>query len=1138
MTADYVTGLAEETFKQLATARKQLIDPILNSPSSFDSRPPDAPALAGALENRPDVQAQLASVTGYTPSRWILERELDQVEARRAKVNVDRLVPGDSAAHPYKRAADSGLMGLCFSGGGIRSATFNLGILQGLAELDLLKCFDYLSTVSGGGYIHQWLAAWSMRGKLKFEEVAKQLIPLPEKDNPGTHPEPIRWLRRYSNYLTPEKGILSADTWVAIAIWLRNTLLNQIILISGLFFLVLLPHLFTFHSIIPQHGPAAAAILGVISYLSLMVSYFVAKNLALFTGHAAGHQGAFGPGKVQRCLVLPLLISALLLTLLLPMMSATFFGFNLVLVFLGSTFLLFALALAITFGGGAPLSILKSHQRTAQYDSLKAFWKEKPKCFSHVKLVMAVLALLIAALFAASCGAGWIAGSIYLLAKLWAYTGSYWGRAVLVLLPPLVLAGALITMLFLVGFLGRTFEDARREWLSSLSAWMGLYMVEWILFFGFSLFGHWIVWRLWHKLAAGIPVLVTWLSTSLGGLLAGKSAKTSGAKNDEAPSTSNPAELLAVFGPYSFIAGLIALISFLAEVVFRGAESAAPIALVAIYLGSLGLCLLFAWRVDINEFSLHAFYRNRLSRCYLGASNIPRHPNPFTGFDEEDAKIAVSALLPGSGYHGPFPIFCTALNLTFGEDLAWQERKAASFVFTPLYSGYDVGWTTAKGKTNLRFNGYVETSSYAYPSPGIHINTAAAISGAAVSPNMGYHSSPATAFLLTVFNARLGWWLRNPRSLTENGARLNPKNAIRLDSRLALLRDPHPRPSPQFSLLSLVRELLGMTSDSSKYVYLSDGGHFDNMGLYELVRRRCRYIVICDAEDDGEMRFDGIGMAIRKCRIDFGAEVALDLRPLQHIDDAGNSGAHCVVGTIRYPEDKPEGERGVVVYIKASITGDEPGDILNYKKEHSSFPHDTTLNQWFTESQFESYRRLGHHVAYSTLKPARPDALTCTTRQGRTDYFSNLRSTWAAFTPEMKQYSVDHSARYRQLLQEIRTDAKLAGLFDMMFDRDPQHESKWKETRGADVDYAVRFSSELIEFIFIVYLQLQLVLPENLNHPFAMGWLDIFKSWVRIDVIQDGWKKYGSGYTKAFQIFVESEIFAKRKEIGLPKSKQ
>src|SRR5213079_1555594 len=172
---------------------------------------------------------------------------------------------------------------LCLTGGGIRSATFNLGLLQGLAELRLLQCFDYLSSVSGGGYIHQWLAAWSKRKG--FGEVAQKLIPLPDKDSPQSHPEPICWLRRYSNYLTPERGLFTADTWVMIASWLRNTLLNQVMLISGLLFLALLPHILTFHTLAPHHGPGVALVIGVIFYLFLAATYFLAENLFRFAGH-------------------------------------------------------------------------------------------------------------------------------------------------------------------------------------------------------------------------------------------------------------------------------------------------------------------------------------------------------------------------------------------------------------------------------------------------------------------------------------------------------------------------------------------------------------------------------------------------------------------------------------------------------------------------------------------------------------------------------------------------------------------------------------------------------------------------------------------------------------------------------------
>ena len=199
------------------------------------------------------------------------------------------------------------------------------------------------------------------------------------------------------------------------------------------------------------------------------------------------------------------------------------------------------------------------------------------------------------------------------------------------------------------------------------------------------------------------------------------------------------------------------------------------------------------------------------------------------------------------------------------------------------------------------------------------------------------------------------------------------------------------------------------------------------MGLYELLRRRCRTIIVCDAEADPNLHFEGIGMAIRKARLDFGVEVLLDRtswteppptttndatkKTASVTDNAQPSNAalneradelpyvlaahlsttdpatltgtlsrrnpppvtegissfrefpansiHCVHGTIRYPEDEHQRQFGQILYIKASLTGDEPPDILNYRMQHPAFPHDTTLNQFFTESQFESYRRLG-----------------------------------------------------------------------------------------------------------------------------------------------------------------------------------
>src|SRR5207253_9990041 len=129
---------------------------------------------------------------------------------------------------------------LCLSGGGVRSAVFNLGILQGLARCGLLDKFDYLSTVSGGGFIGSWLTSWIHRQNKSVVDVSAELAKVP--DNPlETEPNPVYNLRVYANYLTPKKGLLSVDTWTLIAVYLRNLLLNWLVFIPVIMAGLMLP---------------------------------------------------------------------------------------------------------------------------------------------------------------------------------------------------------------------------------------------------------------------------------------------------------------------------------------------------------------------------------------------------------------------------------------------------------------------------------------------------------------------------------------------------------------------------------------------------------------------------------------------------------------------------------------------------------------------------------------------------------------------------------------------------------------------------------------------------------------------------------------------------------------------------------
>jgi hypothetical protein len=238
---------------------------------------------------------------------------------------------------------------------------------------------------------------------------------------------------------------------------------------------------------------------------------------------------------------------------------------------------------------------------------------------------------------------------------------------------------------------------------------------------------------------------------------------------------------------------------------------------------------------------------------------------------------------------------------------------------------------------------------------GVSLATAVSISGAAASPNMGYHTSPATAFLMTLFNVRLGAWLPNPAQAEKMG------DAIRASG-------------PSNSLRAILRELGGATDDRGRDIYLSDGGHFENLGLYEMVRRRCRYIIVSDAGADPECAFADLGGAVRKVKIDFDVDIRFEELPISARGKDIVTQRAYALGTIEYPErryagsgpESPEAREartGRLLYIKPSYWGALPVDVRSYAEVSKTFPHESTADQFFSESQFESYRHLGHHFA-------------------------------------------------------------------------------------------------------------------------------------------------------------------------------
>jgi Patatin-like phospholipase len=821
---------------------------------------------------------------------------------------------GNAEVYAKLHQHDQPLSALCISGGGIRSATFSLGIIQGLAARGLLERFDYLSTVSGGGYIGGWLTAWIHRFN-GVEQVIPHLRPDAPAPGPG-EPDPIEHLREYNNYLSPRLGFFSGDTWSLFATVGRNILLNWLVLVPLFMAALMVPRLLLSIARLGEaykeiHGtadPIATSIpvvfgLPILSGLLLAMAVF---NMARYLPGLGGRDHSQGDFLVK---------------VLAPLVGA---------------------ALCFT-----------------AFDSLY-FWGDKdipttiPQLITWI-LVPSVLGWLA---FLVVCGPGKLRGARGLIGSLsmgvllmsvstgimaWLVTNKLlpptsWAEYVTIAPPLLVLAFDLGGALFM-GLASNVLEDEDREWLARASAWTQLFCVCWLGACGLVLLapGWAFQWRVWAQSAfTAAGAISGWLSTQ------GSAPKASAKEKPGAGSTMSKyvLKLAPVVFVLTLVVGLSALTNFLlyqSGALFSTATDKGwkpvdwwahdmllehtpwywPIALGAML---YAMSWTMARYININKFSLHGMYRNRLIRAYLGASNPKRNASRFTGFSEND-NLPMSALRTG---FKPLHVVNLALNMVSGERLAWQQRKAQSFTVSPLYCGnFELGY-----RDSARFGG---------PS-GISLGTAITISGAAASPNMGYHSSPMVGLIMTLLNARLGAWLGNP------GVAGN---------------DTWTESGPSTAIGSLVQEAFGLTTNTSAYVYLSDGGHFENLALYTMVLRRCRHIVVLDSGSDPTFTYEDLGNALRKIRIDLRIPIEFaddDIRPLRRKEK------RCAVARIRYSEVDGPCEDGVLIYIKPILLGNEPPDVESYASAFPEFPHQSTADQWFNESQTESYRMLGIHT--------------------------------------------------------------------------------------------------------------------------------------------------------------------------------
>lgn len=937
-----------------------------------------------------------------------------ELDALRGDAPPEQVRPASEAAL-IERAHGAGMAGLAFSGGGIRSATFNLGILQALAELHMLRDFDYLSTVSGGGYIGAWFSKWLKRLKGDIDAMEEALTPGATGEEVKKEAEEIRFLRQYSNYLTPRVGFFSADTWSVLTTYVRNTILNLSILVSLMAAVLIVPrvlarfvhdyHLTPAAEVFgPVLFPASASAFGATAVLAVIWAVFwIAVSISTIPDRT---RTVWIRGQSQAAvisgIVLPLMLAAFTGSVALwdarsaidsawTMLRADPSFDNPIVVWLLAPGVVY---FAVWVCGWALAQYYNavSARRKAERDVAKPAALRVPTAPYTLRralregvghLLCAIVALaagVVLAIVTTVTVAGWQPGD-----------SLHYRGAIIHLVAfgmPVLLTVFGVTMVLSVGLVGRMYRDTSREWWSRQGAWSAIFVIGWLALVSVSLYAPAVTAWVQAKGSGWASALLgsAWFATTLAGVAAGNSAATG--ERDSKPRF----EMVAAAAPYAFSVGALFAVSSLVHFMTMGSPAGlaelSPAATIGNFfyvfyeqtiagswaamwstMGALvALGSLMAWRIDINEFSLHMMYRNRLVRAYLGASNTRRQPHPFTGFDQRD-EVHMDELFETDGaVQKPYHLINTTLNLCNGEELAWQARKAAGFTFAPGFCGFELPCMAAPGGIRIgqesTRGSYRRTSSYrANPRPvsdqeaGIRLGTAIAVSGAAASPNMGFHSSPPLAFLMTLFNVRLGRWFINPRRRHTPGDSTSPKLGLRY----------------------LFEELFGLSDAKANYVYLSDGGHFENLGVYELVRRRCRLIVVVDASADGKLDFDDLGNAIRKCGTDLGVPIDIDVGRIDLCKDSQFSRTHCVQGTIDYAKVDPGAQSGTLLYIKPSLLGTECADVLNYRKTNKAFPHQTTADQWFDETQFESYRALGYRIGMLALERAaavarKPDA--------------------------------------------------------------------------------------------------------------------------------------------------------------------
>ena len=952
--------------------------------------------------------------------------ELRGSEASR-RMRVEAAAP---AGEPFVAFQANDLVGLALSGGGIRSATFNLGLLQGLHRLHFLPRIDILSTVSGGGYIGSyWSSALARGGNAPGRPpIFSTPRHCDEPSGPGTvgshaplgHVETAaeRHLREFGRFLAPRVGLLEVETWTALVAMLSGLLPALAIALAVIGMALVAWLLLTIPIAAPGTFDGAATM--VVVTLAVFAGFeYLWQKTKLPTQDASDARAVDRRRDIcrYRFLCVVTLMAIALLYARLPDGREAW---------------------------AAPKDNPRACPSFAASETEARSFVHEAGCWSVVR----------------HDNAGWwrIAGlartsdqGAFFSPALFAYSVAWLGAALALLLLRLahpLLPGALAS-----------------GWVPPLDRVM-------MRVLGLAVFWAAIA-GVWH-VAVNLPAL---LYTALGAVTG--AGAFSLLRNWIGVALQKPRRPDTVSRAKAALPQVLAYVTLALTVVAVGQA-------LVIWCGAradmwqntvagMSAVLALGLFIDPAKFGLHAFYRARISRAYGGASNVAPTATAAqnrVSDEQPDDDLPLSRLASR-----PLHLVCCAANDLNGDHLGTLARGARSAVLSK--HGFSVG-------------------AHAAGPPTLSLGAAVTASAAAFNSNMGDVSmtlGPAVSFLMTALNLRLGLWVRHPAAAAAR-----------------------PRGWPG---LLIYRELFGMTAVSGEAdggallplmrdVHLSDGGHFENLGLYELIRRHCRYVIASDCGADPQVAFDDLGRALRRVRQDFGVDVSIDIEALRP-DEEGQSLQHVAIGRIKYAE----GDEGILLYVKPTLTGDEPADVRQYKTRNDAFPHEGTGDQFYDEAQWESYRRLGLHVTDEVF-----GVLGFTEAPKADVLFVEAAHRWGPTPPGLEARVLEMTRRVTDLEVDLRDAGALALLHEFF--------PELGVLVGAPPRATSSGSIELVLLLRITQVMEDVWLACHLDrwwsHPLNMGWVNLFARWVTAPTFRFWWPLVGPMYSQGFRRFIEARF--------------